>query len=217
VEFIPKALVVGVFAAVPGAADIDKINRIWMQLSRRMGYRQLVHTGEGGAQFVGASGDDAFLIQPPLLQFRSPATLGFANAADDARACLKTAAEQLGATQFANLGIKHVLHATAADNDARAYIQRQLLATPSEILETLARGGTTWVGVKYGAEDADGTSAYTLVVEPLISDPAFVFIDLDAQYAGPADLDRITDRVEDAGRYLTEIVRPYLEGPPTTA
>src|SRR5438094_424360 len=69
VEFIPKALIVGVFGAIAPGVDTDKINRIWMQLSRRMGYRQLIQTGEGGAQFV-TSGDDAFLIQPPLLQFR---------------------------------------------------------------------------------------------------------------------------------------------------
>jgi hypothetical protein len=212
VEFIPKAFVVGVFAAIgPGVVDTDKINRIWMQLSRRMGYRQLIQTGEGGAQFV-TSGDDAFVIQPPLLQFRSPATLGFANAADDAQTCLKIAAEQLGAAQFANLGIKHVLHATAPENDARSYVQNQLLATTGESIAMLERGGSIWVGVKYGVEAADKSSAFTLVIEPLIADPKFVFIDLDAQYPGLADLDRVTDRAADAERYLTETVRPYLEG-----
>src|SRR5439155_4485987 len=91
VEFVPKSLIVGVLAAM-GPADVDAVNRIWMQLSRRMSYRQLIQS-EGGAQFI-TSGDDAFLIQPPLLQFRSPANLGFANAAEDAESCLKTAAEQ---------------------------------------------------------------------------------------------------------------------------
>jgi hypothetical protein len=212
VEFIPKALIVGLFAPIAPGVDSDKINRIWMQLSKRMGYRQLIQTGEGGAQFV-TGGDDAFLIQPPLLQFRSPATMGFMNAAEDAQICLKVAAEQLGATQFANLGIKHVLHATAPDNDARGYVQRELLGSTPDHLAPLERGGSIWMGVKYGVEGAD-QSVYTLVIEPLIADPRFVFVDLDAQYPGQADLDRVTDRAGDAERYLMDTVREFLQAPP---
>jgi hypothetical protein len=211
VEFIPKALVIGVFAAVaPTAAGTDVINRIWMQLSRRMGYRQLIQGGEGGAQFV-TSPDDAFIIQPPLLQFRSSAPMGFANAADDAQTCLKTAAEQLGASQFANLGIKHVVWATAPNNDALGYVQNQLLPGADEALAMLDRGGSSWVGIKYGVEGADGTVS-TLVIEPLVRDPQYIFIDLDSQHQGQIDLDRIMDRAGDAERYLTATVRPYLEG-----
>lgn len=210
-EFIPKTLVVGVFAAVlPSAANTDAINRIWMQLSKRMGYRQLVQGGEGGAQFL-TSGDDAFVIQPPLLQFRSPVTLGFANAAEDAQTCLKVAAEQLGVTQFANLGLKHVLHATAPNGDSRAYVQNQLLPGASEGLAELVGGGSGWVGVKFGIE-SPGHGVSTVVIEPLIADPKFVFIDLDTQHPGQADLDRIMDRAGDAERYLDATVRPYLEG-----
>jgi hypothetical protein len=213
VQLIPKALVVGVLTPVaPGAADTDKINRIWSQLSRRMGYRQLVNTGEG-ATFVGASGDDAFVIQPPLLQFRSPAALGFKNAAEDARACLKTAADQLGATQFGNLGIKHVFHATAPDNEGFAYMKNQLLGKTDEELELLERGGSIWVGIKYGITSADGT-LYTLVIEPLISDPKYLFIDLDSQFPGEAQLDAVEARAGDAENFIMETVRPYLENPP---
>jgi hypothetical protein len=213
VELIPKALIIGVFAAVaPGTADVDKINRIWMQLSRRMGYRQLVQMSDG-ATFVGASGDDAFVIQPPLLQFRSTATMGVANAADDAKACLKAAAEQLGATQFANLGIRHVFHAPAPENEGRAFVQHQLLGKTGDELAPLERGGSVWAGIKYGIEGADA-SVYTLVIEPFIADPRFLFIDLDAQFPGQVDLDKITDRAADAERYVVDTVNPYLDNPP---
>jgi hypothetical protein len=212
VEFIPKAFIAGLFAATaPGPVDIDKINRIWMQLSKRMGYRQLVQTGEGGAQFV-TGGTDAFIIQPPLLQFRSSAALGFANAAEDAQTCLRIAAEQLGATQFANLGIKHVLHATTPENDAAAFVQHQLVGGSHDALDQLSRGGDGWTGVKYFTRAAD-ESTYTLVIEPLVADPKFLFVDLDAQLPGQAELDRITDRADDADRYLMDTVRRYLEGP----
>jgi hypothetical protein len=210
VELIPKGLVIGVLAAVPqNAAGVDAINRIWMQLSRRMGYRQLIQGGEGGAQFV-TSGDDAFIIQPPLLQFRSSVPMGFANAADDAEACLKTAAEHLGATQFANLGLKHVAHATAPDNDAFGYVQRHLLPGAEEGIATLVRGGSGWIGVKYGIRASDGTLS-TLVIEPLMADPKYLFIDLDTEHGGDVDLDRIPARAADAARYLHETVLPYLE------
>jgi hypothetical protein len=211
-EFIPKALVVGVFAAVaPGAASVDVINRIWMQLSRRMGYRQLIQGGEGGAQFV-TDPENAFLIQPPLLQFRSPVTMGYKNAAEDAEVCLKVAAEHLGAKQFANLGIKHILHVTAPNNDAKSYVQNQLLSGADEGLSALVGpAGSGWVGVKYGINPSDN-AAMTLVIEPLVADNAFVFVDLDAQHQGEVDLDRVTDRASDVERFLTETVRPYLEG-----
>jgi hypothetical protein len=210
VEFIPKVLIVGVLAATrPEAASTEVVNKIWMQLSRRMGYRQLIQGGEGGAQFV-TSGDDAFIIQPPLLQFRSSAPMGFAKAAEDAQACLKVAGEQLGATQFANLGIKHVVWATAPNSDARAYIQHQLLPSAQEPLSILERGGPGWVGVKYGLTAADGAT-YTLVIEPLVRDNKYVFVDLDSQEEGQAELDRITDRAGDAHRYMMDTVRPYLE------
>lgn len=211
-EYIPKALVIGVFAATaPGPVSDDAINRIWMQLSKRMGYRQLSRTGEGGAQFV-TGGDDAFIIQPPLLQFRSSAQLGFANAADDAQVCLKIAAEQLNATQFANLGIKQVLHVTAPDGDAVGYIQRRLLAGDPEATIPLERGNSVMTGLKHFARAADN-SVYALVIEPLILDPKLIFVDLDAQMPGQADLDRLTDRAGDVQRYMTENVRQYLEGP----
>jgi hypothetical protein len=217
VEIIPKALVVGVLAALaPGAADLEKVNRIWMQLSRRMGYRQMQMNPAGeGATFLGASPDDALLIQPPLLQFRSPAPMGFATAADDAQVSLKTAAEQLGATQFASLGIRHVAHVPAPNNDARGFLQHQLLKMNSDEVGGLERGGQSWSGLKYWAEAADASSTYQLSIEPLIADPKFLFVDLDAQFAGPAELERLQDRAGEAARYVTETVRAYLEGADT--
>jgi hypothetical protein len=38
-----------------------------------------------------------------------------------------------------------------------------------------------------------------------------LFVDLDSQHGGPADLDRITDRADDAQRFLSQTVRPYLD------
>lgn len=209
-ELIPKALVVGLFAATqPGPPDRDRVNRVWAELSGRQEYRQLNFTGDG-AQLLGTTADDALLIQPPLIQVRSTARMGLQNAADEAEVALKTVARHLGLAQFFNLGIKHVYHGPAPDRDARTFVLRRLLAKEDDELGALERGDRFWAGLKYGAAAPDG-STYILVIEPLLSDNEFLFLDLDAQFPGPADLDRVRDRAREAAEYADGAVRQYLE------
>jgi hypothetical protein len=211
VELIPKVLVVGLFAATQsGPPDRDRINRIWNELSSRQDYRQLSFAGDG-AQLMGASADDALVIQPPLVQFRSTARTGFQNAADEAEVAMKTVARHLGYGQFFNLGIKHVYHATAPEKDARAFLLNQLVGGGSSDLSNLERGGGLWAGVKYGVDAPDG-SVYTVVIEPLLADNQYIFIDLDAQLPGPADPDVIRERAAEAEDYADRTIRQYLEG-----
>lgn len=211
-ELIPKALVVGVFAATPpGVPDRERLNRVWGELSARQDYRQFTITGDG-AQFAGASADDALVIQPPLVQVRSSARLGAQNAADEAQVAIKAVAKHMGWTQFFNLGIKHVFNATAPNNDARTFVMQQLLHADESAHGVLERGGMFWGGVKYGAAAADNT-AYTVLVEPLIADNQYLFIDLDAQFPGPIDPDRITDKAADVHDYAMHALRQYLEAP----
>ncbi len=209
-ELIPKALVVGLFAATPpGVPDRDRLNRVWAELSGRQDYRQFTVTGDG-AQFVGASSDDAVVIQPPLLQVRSSARLGAQNAADEAQVAIKTVAKHMGWAQFFNLGIKHVYHATAPNNDARSFVLQQLLHADPSAHGVLERGGSFWGGVKYGAPAPDNSS-YTIVIEPLLANNQFLFLDLDAQFPGPVDPDRITDKAGEAHDYAVNALRQYLE------
>jgi hypothetical protein len=208
-ELIPKAFVVGVFAATePGSPDLDRVNRIWSELSARYDYRQLSRTGEG-VHFIGVGPDDALIIQPPLVQVRSTAKMGVQNAADEAEVAIRTVARHLGYAQFFNLGIKHVFHAPAPE-DAQEFVMRRLLGRGSVELGDLERGGGIWGGVKYRLAAPDG-SVYTLVIEPLIADNRYLFIDLDAQFPGPADTDRIRDRAREAEEYADRAIRRYLE------
>jgi hypothetical protein len=210
VDLIPKVFVAGLFAAAqPGPADREKINRIWTELSTRQDYRQLSFTGDG-AQLVGTSGDDALLVQLPLVQYRSTARLGLQNAADEAEVALKTVAKHLSIAQFYNLGIKHVYHAPVPTKEARAFILRNLLGKDADDLASLQRGGGIWGGVKYGTPSADG-SLYALIIEPLLADDRFIFIDLDAQFPGPADPDRVRDRARDVEDYASRVVLGYLD------
>jgi hypothetical protein len=211
VELIPKAFVAGVLAAAqPAAPDREKINRIWNELSARQEYRQLNFTGEG-AQLVGATPDDALLIQFPLVQVRSTARMGVQNAADEASVALRTVAKHLGLDQFFNLGIKHVYHSPAPDRDARAFVLNRLLGKQDDpSLGSLERGGKFWAGLKYGAESADG-SVFVLVIEPLLADNQLLFLDLDSQFPGPAELDRVKERASEAEEYVAHAVRQYLD------
>lgn len=215
VELIPKALVVGVLAAIqPGpqtAVTQEKLNRIWAELAPRHGYRQLQMAPDGtGAQFLGATPDDGAIVQPPLVQVRSSIRLGAQNAADEAQVALKSIASHLGVGQFFNLGIKHVYHAPAPENDARGFLRRRVLNKEDHDLGGLERGGELWAGLKYGINSPDG-SIYLLQIEPWLADNQFVFIELDAQFPGPVQLDTVRDRARDAEQYLTGSVKQYLD------
>jgi len=94
-EMIPKALVVGVLAAVqPTPAPVateEKLNRIWAEVAPLHGYRQLqIAPDASGAMFLGATSDDGVTIQLLLLQVRSGIRMGTtATAADEAVDVLK--------------------------------------------------------------------------------------------------------------------------------
>lgn len=209
-ELIPKALIVGVFAATqPGPPDRERVNRIWSELSARHDYRQLSHTGES-VQFMGIGPDDALIIQPPLVQVRSTAKMGVQNAADEAQVAIKTVARHLGYTQFFNLGIKHVFHAPAPNANAEEFVMRQLLGRDPADLGELERGVGVWGGLKYRMAAPD-QSVYTLVIEPFVADNQFLFVDLDAQFPGAADTDRIQERAREAEEYADRAIRQYLE------
>jgi hypothetical protein len=215
VELIPKALVVGVFAAVQPSTTPpvtpEKLNRIWAEVAPQHGYRQLQLAPDGSAaQFFGATGDDGATIQLPLIQVRSGAMLGAANAAESAQDVLRSIATHLGISQFFNLGIKHVYHAAVADNDARGFVMRKLLRRGEDDLGDLTRGGSLWTGMKYGLEGVDG-SQYTLVIEPWLADNRYVFVDLDAQYPGAVTLDAVKERSREAEQFVTGAVKAHLD------
>jgi hypothetical protein len=215
VEFVPKALVVGVFAPVQPAATAlvteEKINRVWAEVAPRQGYRQLQIAPDGsGAQFLGNSPEDGATIQPPLLQVRSSIETTATKAADEAQGTLRAIAKHLGLTQFFNLGVKHVYHAPIPTNDARGFVLRNLLQKTEDDVGVLERGGSFWGGVKYGAPSPDGAQ-FVLTVEPWLADDRFLFVDLDAQFPGLATLEGIKERAREAEEYLSGAVKEYLD------
>jgi hypothetical protein len=219
-ELIPKALIVGVFAAVQptqtATVTPEKLNRIWAEVAPRHGYRQLQLSPDGSAaQFFGATPEDGATVQLPLLQVRESITMGAANAADEAQEILKSIAANLGLSQFFNLGIKHVFHVAVPDNDARGFLMHRLAGKTEEELEGLQRGGSLWSGLKYAVVGAD-QSQYTLVIEPWVADNRFVFLDLDAQFPGPTTLEMVKDKAREAEQYASGPVKVYLDNAEAT-
>lgn len=212
-ELIPKALVVGLIAPTLNVSDqtrvtTDKLNRIWTEVTGTYRYGQLQLAADGsGCQFIGPDGN--VTIQPPLLQIQDAIELGPSQSHDKGQAILKTIARHLGATDFLNLGIKHVYNAPAPHGDGRAAVLNRILSKSEDDLGELQQGGQMWGGVKYVVTLQD--AVYTLQVEPLQADAKYIFIDLDVQFPGPAQLDTIKTKASEAEGYLTQSVNSYLD------
>lgn len=144
VDLIPKALVVGLFAPTLNVSDqtrvtTDKINRIWTEVTATYRYGQLVLAADGsGCQFVGTEGSSV-TIQPPLLQVQDVIELGPRQSHDKAQSILKMIARHLGASDFFNLGIKHVYHAPAPHGDGRAAVLHRILSKSEDELANFSR------------------------------------------------------------------------------
>jgi hypothetical protein len=216
VDLIPKVLIAGVFTPppqVPGGPEltIERLNRTWAEVAPMYGYRQLhVEPDSSAAQFLGSSSDDAVVIQPPLIQVRDPISIGGpGQSAEKAQEILKVIARHLGVDQFFNFAVRHVFWAPAPGSDARAFVLHQLLGKTEEDLGELEAGGGIWAGLKFVV--SQNGNQYTLTIEPLQRDETMLYIDLNAEFPGPASLDNIVDRASDAHQYVRGAVSTYLD------
>jgi hypothetical protein len=214
-ELVPRALVIGLFIpppGLPGTTPVTKevLNRIWAEVAPNHDYTQLQVSPDGSqANFVGAAPEDGVTIQPPLLQVRSTVPTTPDRSAADAEAIFKTIARHLGVSQFFNLGIRHVYHVPVPDNDARAFVMGRILKKSDADVAELEMGeGSLWGGVKFVIQYE---AVYTLVIEPLVADMRNLYLDLDAQFDGPAELDNIASKAKDAETYVTQSVNRYLD------
>lgn len=214
-EFEPKHLTIGFFM-VPQAPNVqlrrEDLNRIWTDVNLLYPYTNLQMAPAGdGAVFVGATPDDMLTFQPPLLQFRERIELTPDRTAAKAQEIFKIAARHLGNVAFFNLGIKHIYHSPAPNQDAIHYVLGRVLSKEDAELADLRGGGSLWAGAKFLVSNPDG-SVFTLLIEPLQADNRYIYLDLDAQFpGGPVPLDSIKDRCGDADGYITRRVREYLE------
>jgi hypothetical protein len=220
-ELIPKMLVAGVFSPtiLPGTQNQitpEKINRAWVDLAGRHRYTQLQLSPDGAAaNFLGATPQDGITIQPPILQFRSSVRTTVEQAGEDAQDAITAIARHLGAADIQQLGVKVVYWASLPDNDAPGFVLHRVFGRSEEDLAPLGSGGTLLTGAKFIIQHTPavvGGYSYTLLVEPLLQDPKMLYLDLDAQFPGPADLGNVSGKVREVDQFLKRTVKEFLEG-----
>lgn len=224
-EMIPKAVVAGFLQgqfAGTGAANVllpvptvtrDTINRIWSEVVRENPYQSLQFdpTGSGGI-FIGEGGaEDVVIIQPPLVQVRALVASdprGIAGAAQKMGSIFKIALHHLSGSPPVNLGVKIIYHAPAPGHTAVDFLRTELVKG-DEDLRTLAGNMDCEASLKVVLKGPD--RIYTLLVEPLQSDPSNLFLDLDAQFPGTVDVGDIEQGILSVNEFLTTQVKGFIE------
>lgn len=189
----------------------DVINRIWADVVKVYPYQalQMEPSGKGGA-FVGSSPEDVVVIQPPLIQVRALVDedpKGMAGVGERVAYVFRTIAHHLGGPPPQNLGVKVVYLATAPGHDAPAFVRAELVKGDEDI-RSLAGGLEASVSVKIMMHSPE--VAYTLVIEPRLGDPTLLYLDLDAQFPGLIDIEKVDDRVHQADQFMTYQVKNFL-------
>lgn len=209
-EFVPKVSVVGVLAP-PGqeSVSIDKLNYVWSDLAGQQRFTSY-NLSPDQTQAVLSGPSDALRIGLPLIQVEQTMRFPVGEHASVAEETLKTVSTRLGIQQFFNLGVKFVYNAQVLNNDARAFILRNLLqAGESDGLDRLKVGGGIWGGVKYVADAAD--REISVSIEPLHADDMkSLFVDVNAQFLGEIPLDEVKSRVGEINDYANNSVLQYL-------
>lgn len=229
-ELIPKALIVGFLrgqvvnlgqlsgvAQVPGPSPIsrDVINRIWGEVVKEYpSYQSLQFDPSGrGAVFIGQSGpDDLVIIQPPLLQVRTPISeFGIDRTAYRASFILRTILHQYAGPPSVNLGVK-IIAWTPSPNlskDAVAFIRTEFIRH-DEVFATMGGKMDLQIGLKIVAA-SENKLTHTLFIEPLQVDKTMLYLDLDSQFPGIVDEARLEDNIKMSYEFLDKPVCHMLD------
>lgn len=216
-DFIPKFLIIGLYTPVPlpgsegGKLVRAQINQIWADVTAKYAeYHQLQIAPDGSAaQFLGPTEASAVTIQPPLLQLREEIGLTPERSAEKAHDVFDIVARHIGAHQFFNLGVKAVYHAEPPDHDARGFLLHHVLGKTQEDVAELGTGGDLYAGVTYYLGRPQ--SFYKISVEPLLEDPRSLYIDIDARFEGPIELEALVRRAQETAEFVQGPLGRYLD------
>lgn len=225
-EFIPKSIIAGVVISQPqlsgpqgfpsmGPAVLPRetINRIWSDVQREYQFQSLNFDQVGrGAVFVGAQGpEDMAIIQPPLIQVRSPYGEGIVDGnaqADKIQRIMSAILHHLPPTSALNLGVKVIFHAPAPGHDATAFLRTELIKG-EEDLRALAGGSSDFeASIKLIIKGP--ATINTILVEPLHVDNAFLYVEDDQQFSGVSSTS-IKDKVNDVNSFAIHQLKTFLE------
>jgi hypothetical protein len=215
-EILYQQIVLGLFPQPtqipPQPFDKEALQRAFLDLTGDYTYQQFVFTPNGGAQVLGATPDDGITIEPGLIQVRTPVAMTKELAATKVTTVLASVCKRMDIQAFVSGGMKVIAHAPIPTGyeHAQQFVGEKLMhseAHPAELGPKYFAGG-----VKYRSIDNEARREENLLIEPLIRDPVFLFIDYDVQRAeqlkGTAVLSQWLD---DAFGFIDGNVRRLLE------
>lgn len=193
----------------PAPFSPDQLQRLFTEVGRSYRYQQFSFLpGDGGAQMSNGP-EDALMVQPPLVQLRALVTLTPEASRETSMTILRSAAAELELDQFLQAGIKVIAHVPApGDTDAKAFVEEQLMRAGgrAKLLGQDFFAG----GVKFRA--LGESSEANLLIEPLVADPQFIFVDYDVQHHEPfGDLDRLAGWLDEAFSFVRDETMGLLE------
>lgn len=225
-ELIPKTMVVGLSQAQALSVNVqgfptqstqllprDAINRMWSDVQQKYPYQSLQIDPTGrGALFIGAGGDDIAVIQPPLIQIRSPydddLTLDGERQASKISSILIAILHHLPPSPSVNFGVKVIYHAPSPGSNAVDFIRTQLIGG-EEDLRAMAGDREFQASVKIWIKD--GQNFKTVLVEPLLNDFAQLYLEVDAQFPGLVDQSQFKDRIVSTDCFMSDHLKPFIE------
>jgi len=217
-----RVLIVGIVPqpteVPPQPFDREDLQKVFFEVSRDYPYSQFgLLSGDQGAQFLNPP-HDRVLIQPQLLQVQSPIGSGGTTdttaerSREKAVAVLSAAAERLAIRQFLSCGIKVQAEIPAPEGGARNYVATNLFHQADRV--DLLGQGFFGGGIKVWRFDPDtpGQKIEILLVEPLLADDAFIYVDYDVQRnILLTDLNDLGGWIDSALKFVREKTITFLE------
>lgn len=211
-ESVPQGLVLGLVLpqAPPGVElpelpeiTFERLSALFSELALSQGYRNFQNPPDGSCLIYGLNANDKLMIRPGLVQVTDPAAEGAQRAADRASQVIKAAITHLGIVNILQLGVKWVFNVPCPEG-ARHFALEKLARTTEELLEDLAVGSSVWAGVHYMTTSEEKSAQYSIRVEPLLADDAFLFVNVDTGFSNV--------QIAAIGETIREVLA-YAQGP----
>jgi hypothetical protein len=195
----------------PAPFPAEDLQRAYFDVSRMHPYQQFgLLPGDGGAHFLN-SPDDSVTVQPALLQVRTPIELTAERAREKVVDVVRGVTQRLGIESYFQTGIKVVAHVSAPGESpsARAFVAERLMQGADRIDEL---GPSFFAGgLKYWSLEAGDSFEQVLLVEPLLRDDRWLFVDYDAQRRSPSDGSQLGEWIADAFKFVSGPAMRLLE------
>jgi hypothetical protein len=192
----------------PPPFDTEALQRAYMDVSRAYSYAQfgLLPANEG-VQFANGP-QDMVLIQPGIVQIITPIDTTERTQAKTIEV-FRIIADRLQIATFFNCGFGIIVHVPAPgpDPDAQVFVAQQLMGGEGKAKVL----GENFVdaGIKYRAADAEHEE--NLLVEPLIVDTKYVWVNYTVQRQGEAELEKVSEWLSDGFEFIRQRAMSLLE------